>query len=446
MDAIIGEPVREDVQSSITKSLRRYCEPLPHPAQAEEFGAFFDRFGDARLVLLGEATHGTSEFYRARAAITRRLIERHGFDFVAVEADWPDAERIDRYARHGEPRPRRKEAFTRFPTWMWRNAEVMEFVDWLRLHNEPLGPKQRVAFHGLDLYSLGASIEAVLAYLDRVDPDEAKRARQRYGCLTPWHDEPASYGHAVLRGKRDPCEEDVAKQLSEMLSKRLDYAGGDGEAYFDAVQNARVIRRAEQYYRVMYRNSRESWNMRDRHMFETLRALLSRHGESSKAVIWAHNSHVGNAAATAMGWQGEFNIGELCRTAYGDEAALIGFGTDRGTVAAASDWDRPMELKTVLPARQDSYEHAFRRTGLSRALADWRGQTRAELADALRDPLLERAIGVVYRPESEFLSHYFEAVLADQFDAFVWFEEAHAVTPLPAEPPQGAPETYPFGL
>jgi len=249
-----------------------------------------------------------------------------------------------------------------------------------------------------------------------------------------------------LSGKSDSCEDEAVAQLIDMLSKRLTDAEVNSEGYFDALQNARVVRAAEQYYRIMYHRSRESWNLRDRHMFETLQALLRRHGPSCKAVVWAHNSHIGNAGATAMGWEGEFNIGELCRTAYGDEAVLIGFGTDRGTVAAASDWDGPMEVKAMLPARRDSYEYAFRMTGLSRALTDWRRKPHGELASALREPLLERAIGVVYRPDTEYLSHYFEALLAEQFDSYVWFEETHAVTPLSAGRPHGATETYPFGL
>jgi erythromycin esterase-like protein len=446
VDSTITNEVRHAFQTRIADVLRESSETLPQPERAEEFGAAFDRYGDARVVLLGEATHGSAEFYRARAAITRHLIQHHGFNLVAVEADWPDAARIDRYARHHAPARDRSESFARFPTWMWRNTDVMAFIDWLRGHNEALSPDRRVSFHGLDLYSLSASIGAVLAYLDRADPEGAKAARRRYGCLTPWQDEPADYGRAVLYGHGDPCEEEVVAQLGEMLSRRLAYIERDGEAYFDAVQNARIVRAAERYYRIMYRGSRESWNLRDRHMFETLRALLAHRGASAKAVVWAHNSHIGNAAATAMGWQGEFNIGELCRTAFGEDAVLIGFGTDRGTVAAASDWGGPMEIKTVRPARADSYEHAFRRTGLSRALTDWRPQPHGRLAEALREPMLERAIGVIYRPESEFTSHYFEAVLADQFDAYVWFDETHAVTPLPAERPHGAPETYPFGL
>ncbi|MBR0551299.1 erythromycin esterase family protein [Stakelama marina] len=426
--------------------LRAEAEPLPHPDDHDAFGAFFDRYGDARVVLLGEATHGTSEFYRARSAITRRLIERHGFSIVAVEADWPDAARIDDYVRHQALRPRRGDSFVRFPTWMWRNIEVLQFADWLRGHNEKLAEQDRASFHGLDVYSLSESIHAVLTYLDGVDPDAAARARQRYGCLTPWQDDPAGYGRAAISSGSSACEDAVVAQLRELLVKRLEYLANDGERWFDAVQNARIVRAAERYYRAMYRGGAESWNLRDRHMFGTLQALLAHRGDGAKAVVWAHNSHVGNAAATAMGWQGEFNIGELARMAHGGEAVSIGFGTDRGTVAAASNWDGDMEIKRVRPARDDSYEAAFRRTGLARSLTDWREPGRHHLREQLREPLLERAIGVIYRPETEYASHYFQAVLAEQFDAMVWFEETRAVTPLGREHPRGAPETYPFGL
>lgn len=435
-----------EASAGMIRALREAAEPLPSPADAEAFGAFFDRFGDARVVLLGEATHGTSEFYRARAAITRRLIERHGFTLVAVEADWPDAARIDDYVRHQAPRPRRGDAFVRFPTWMWRNLEVLEFADWLRAHNAASPASERISFHGLDVYSLGESIHAVLAYLDRVDPDAAGAARQRYGCLTPWQDEPALYGRSVVYGGRDSCEDAAVAQLRDLLGHRIEYLVSDGESWFDAVQNAKIVRAAEQYYRAMYRGGAESWNLRDRHMFGTLQALLAHRGETAKAVVWAHNSHIGNAAATAMGWRGEFNIGELCRMAHGDEAVLIGFGTDRGRVAAASDWGGDMEVKSVRPARTDSYEHAFRKAGLARTLTEWRSPGRAALTEALRQPLLERAIGVIYRPESELSSHYFQAVMAEQFDAWVWFEETSPVTPLGIEHPRGAPEIYPFGL
>lgn len=437
---------REQRASAMAGIVRARSEPLPDPGQSEEFGAFFDRFGDSSIVLLGECTHGTSEFYRARAAITRRLIERHGFTLVAVEADWPDAAHLDDYVRHGAKRPRRAETFVRFPTWMWRNQEVLGFADWLRSYNEERAPERQASFHGLDVYSLSESMHAVLDYLDRVDAAAANQARRRYACLLPWQDEPGLYGKAVVHGGRDPCEDQVVQQLREMLNKRLSWIGEDGEAWFGAMQNARIVWAAEQYYRAMYRSSNESWNLRDRHMFDTLQVLIAHRGVGTKAVVWAHNSHVGNAAATSMGWHGQFNIGELCRLAFGNDAALIGFGTDRGVVAAATDWGADMQLKSVLPARRDSYEHAFRMAGIARSLTDWRGPHGRELAEVFSQPLLERAIGVVYRPESELLSHYFEAVLADQFDAWVWFEETTAVTPLGHEKPHGAPETYPFGL
>ena len=428
----------------IVMSLGDAAEELPPPEKVEEFGAFFARYGDARVVLLGEATHGTSEFYRARAAITRHLVRHHGFNIVAVEADWPDAARIDRYVRHHAPEPARVEAFARFPTWMWRNEEVLEFALWLRHENSQHADASRAEFRGLDIYSLNASIAAVLAYLDRIDPHAAAQARTRYGCLTPWQDDPAHYGHRALMGA-DTCEDAVTAQLTDLLDKRLEYAMKDGDPYFDAAQNARIVRAAEEYYRIMYRGSRESWNLRDRHMFDTLQSLLRRR-KDSKAVVWAHNSHIGNAAATSMGWEGEFNIGELCRTAYGGEAVSIGFFTDRGTVAAASDWDGAMQIMAVRPAREDSYEHLFRRAGHARALTDWRDPMRHRLRGMLSGPKRERAIGVVYRPESELFSHYFRAALAEQFDALVWFEESRAVTPLGPGKPKGVPETYPFGL
>lgn len=424
--------------------LRGAAEQLPSP-DAPDFADAFERFADARIILLGEATHGTHEFYAARAAITRWLIESHGFNIVAVEGDWPDIMRIDDYVRHNAPRPRKGDPFTRFPTWMWRNQEVMAFADWLRTHNATLPEAERASMRGLDVYSLGESIHAVIAYLDAHDPDAADEARRRYGCLLPWQNEPQHYGRAVEHGQMAGCEDAIVAQLEELLGQRMRLITDDGEAFFDAEQNARIVRAAELYYRAMYRGSAASWNLRDRHMFDTLQRLLA-HREDARAVIWAHNSHIGNASATAMGWHGEFNIGELVRTGYGDQAVLIGFGTDRGTVAAASDWGADMRIKNVVPARDDSWEGVFRRTGYARSLTDWRGAKRPELAEALSQTLLERAIGVIYRPESELASHYFEAVLGDQFDAYVWFEETKAVSPLGHERPHGAPETWPFGL
>ena len=333
------------------------------------------RIGDARVVLIGEASHGTSEFYRMRARITQRLIEKKGFNIVGAEADWPDAARIDHYVRQRDVLPSEWTAFARFPTWMWRNEETRSFVDWLHGRNLSLPHNERVAFYGLDLYSLYNSVREVIAYLKSVDPDLAAVARQRYGCLTPWEADPAAYGHAALTGAYHKCEQDVAHMLVELLQKQQAYALQDGERFFDASQNARLVANAERYYRVMYYGSRASWNLRDSHMFETLRNILEFHGPKSRAVIWAHNSHIGNAVATEMGRRGEHNIGQLCREQFGTGSYHIGFGTNDGTVAAASDWDGPMQVMTVRPAHPQSYERLFHMTsspGLLLPLADQR--------------------------------------------------------------------------
>ncbi|WP_300178408.1 protein-L-isoaspartate(D-aspartate) O-methyltransferase [Bradyrhizobium sp.] len=431
---------------SATELIRQAAEPLPeldNPA----FGAMFDRFAKARVVLLGEATHGTSEFYRARAQITRRLIEQHGFNIVAVEADWPDAARIDRYIRHKAVHVGSGPAFRRFPQWIWRNVEVANFVDWLRAHNAALHPGEHAGFFGLDIYNMNASIEAVIGYLDRFDPEAAAIAKERYGCLTPWQRDPATYGRAALTTGYAKCEQPVLLALRDLLNKQLEYGSQDRDSFLDAAQNARLVASAERYYRAMYYATAESWNLRDRHMFETLNNLMEWRGADAKAVVWAHNSHVGNAAATDMGRaRDEINIGQLCREKFGDDAALIGFGTDRGTVAAADDWDGPMKVKTVRPAHPESYEYLCKDTGIRRFLLDLRKGQREELRSSLMSARLERAIGVIYRPETELASHYFDAHLPAQFDGYVWFEETRAVKPLPAERQPGLPETYPFGL
>jgi protein-L-isoaspartate(D-aspartate) O-methyltransferase len=432
---------------TVAKLVREAAEPLDGIDQGN-LDALLDRIGDARIVLLGEATHGTSEFYRMRARITRELIERRGFTVVAVEADWPDAARIDHHVRHLKTPPAPFAPFTRFPTWMWRNREVDEFVRWLADHNANVpAPERRVTFCGLDLYSLYTSIAEVLRYLDSVDPDASRIARVRYGQLTPWQGDAAAYGRAVLtQGYRD-CEEDVVALLRDMLDKRLEYQLRDGERYLDALQNARVVANAERYYRAMYYGSRESWNLRDQHMFETLQVVLAFRGPQTKAIVWEHNSHVGNAAATEMGARGELNVGELARATFGDAAYLVGFGTDHGTVAAATDWDGPMEVKRVRPAHADSYERICHETDLSAFLLALREPRRRDVRDELGAARLERAIGVIYRPETEMASHYFQAILPAQFDEFVWFDETQAVTPLPARPSTAeTPETYPFGL
>jgi protein-L-isoaspartate(D-aspartate) O-methyltransferase len=381
-----------------------------------------------------------------RAKITRALIERRGFDIVAAEADWPDAARIDRYVRgDGAPAGEWK-AFSRFPTWMWRNGEFREFVDWLHERNADRPREERAGFYGLDLYSLYRSIDAVLGYLDRTDPETARVARARYGCLSPWERDPAVYGRAALTGEFRICEDEVVKMLRELLEKQIEYMQRDGEHFLDAVQNARVVANAERYYRIMYYGSRESWNLRDTHMFDTLRMLLAFHGSDARAVVWEHNSHVGNAAATEMGARGEHNVGQLSREHFGEDAFLVGFGTDHGTVAAASDWDGPMEIKDVRPAHERSYERLFHETGIAAGLLHLRDPVRDEVREELGPARLERAIGVIYRPETELRSHYFQASLPHQFDEYVWFDRTRAVHPLGGAELRGVPETYPFGL
>ncbi|MCT4371085.1 erythromycin esterase family protein [Yangia mangrovi] len=431
---------------AIVTALRGAAIALPEP-EDPAFGAAFDDYGAARIVLLGEASHGTSEFYRARAAITRRLIERHGFTHVAAEADWPDAAAIDRHIRGRPGAASRRVPFARFPTWMWRNREFDDFVASLRDHNAKVEPDEQVRFTGLDLYSMTASIAAVLEYLDRVDPAAAKEARQRYACIDPWSQELASYGRASLSRGYALCEAPVMRTLLDLLQSELHYVARDGDAFFDAVQNARLVANAERYYRVMYYGSHESWNLRDRHMFDTLKRVLERGGPDAKAVVWAHNSHIGDARFTDMGSaRGELNIGQICREEFGREAVLIGFGTHSGTVAAASEWDAPMEVKAVRPSRPDSYEALCHAVGEPRFLLDMGREMDPALRRALRDPRLERYIGVIYRPETERWSHYSHATLPDQYDAFVWFDETRAVTPVPTRVIAGEDETYPFGL
>ncbi|WP_025599550.1 protein-L-isoaspartate(D-aspartate) O-methyltransferase [Burkholderia sp. WSM2230] len=449
-----AKPSRTPRPQPLAELIAAAARPLPEP-EDRSFADAFDHLGTKRVVLLGECSHGTSEFYRARAAITQRLVERHGFTIVAVEADWPDAAIINSYVRSQEPRTD-EPPFQRFPVWMWRNEEFAAFVRWLRAHNESVQRNKRVeaaadaqacGFYGLDMYSLSASIAAVLDYLDHTDPDAAKVARERYGCLTPWQKDPQVYGRAVFSAGFATCENAVVEQLQDLLRKRLEQSHGDNDRWFDATQNARLVASAEGYYRTMYRSSAGTWNLRDTHMFETLQSLLDSQGPASRAVVWAHNSHVGNAAATEMGRvRNELNVGQLCRERFGDEAALIGFGTHAGAVAAASDWDGPMEIKAVRPSREDSYEYQFHRSGEPRCVLDLSSGAAPLLRDRLKEARLERFIGVIYRPESELHSHYAEAVLPEQFDAYVWFDTTRAVEPLATRATERTPDLYPFGV
>lgn len=441
----MSSPGTASRSSTVATLLREAAEPFESIEQAA-LGPLLERIGDARVVLLGEASHGSSEFYRMRARVTRELIQHRGFNIVAVEADWPDASWIDRYVRHSPQPPASGEPFRRFPTWMWRNGEVAEFVGWLREHNGEISASaDQVGFYGLDLYSMYGSIAAVLDYLDQVDPATAEIARERYACLTPWFRDPAAYGHAALTERQRSCESHVVAMLMDLLGQRFDYARRDGDRFRDAVQNARVVANAERYYRAMYYGSVVSWNLRDQHMFDTLSMLLQVQ-PGAKAVVWEHNSHIGDAAATEMGARGEHNVGRLCRQAFGDQAYLVGFGTDHGTVAAASNWDQPMQIMEVRPAHPDSYEHICHETEVPAFLLALREPARIEVREELAPPRLERAIGVIYRPETELESHYFQASLPYQFDEYIWLDRTQAVTPLGARPVSGVPDTYPFGL
>ena len=422
-----------------------------------QYQPLIDAVGSARVVLLGEATHGTHEFYRERAFITRRLIEECGFNAVAIEGDWPDVYRVNRFVRgvgDDEDAIGALADFGRFPTWMWRNADVLDFVGWLKTHNDAQPAEKRVGFYGMDLYSLRTSTEAVLAYLDKIDPAAAARARTRYGCFDRFGDDIQQYGYAAGFGLGPSCERDVVAQLVEISRQRAEYASRDGRVaaddYFYAHQNARLVRNAEVYYRTMFHGHVESWNVRDQHMAETiaeLLAFLDLSTRRSKVVVWAHNSHLGDARATQMGEVGELNVGQLMRQKFGTDALLVGFTTFTGTVTAASAWDGPAHRKHVRPALAGSYERMFDEVGIPRFLLNLRGD--AALWSALEGPHLERAIGVLYLPDTERQSHYFRARLSDQFDFVLHFDETRAVEPLERtalwEDGELA-ETYPSGL
>ncbi|MFO8085944.1 MAG: protein-L-isoaspartate(D-aspartate) O-methyltransferase [Desulfobacterales bacterium] len=429
---------------SIHELIARAADTIPS-IDEKDISPLLDRIGDARVVLLGEATHGTAEFYEMRARITRELVEKKGFNIVAIEADWPDVSQIDRYIRGLEADTSVEKPFKRFPAWMWANTQFSDFVESLREINASQRVSGGVSLYGLDLYSLYKSIEAVLKYLDDIDPETAAIARQRYGCLTPWQKDPAAYGAATLTGRYEECEAEVVKMLQDLLDKRLAYEFRNEKRFLNAVQNARVVSNAEQYYRVMYYGSRESWNLRDRHMFDTLNILLGYHGAEARAVVWEHNSHIGNAAATEMGISGEKNVGLFCREAFDQDAYLVGFGTDHGTVGAASEWNKPMEIMHVQPSHRDSYEYLCHQTEINNFFLPLRNAS-AKLRETLAEPRLQRAIGVVYLPETELQSHYFYADLTRQFDEYIWFDESRAVRPLTRETGKGLPETFPFGV
>jgi erythromycin esterase-like protein len=411
-----------------------------------------DLIGDARLVLIGEATHGTDEFYRIRAELTKALVRGKQFNIVAAEADWPDAYRVDRWVRHSSEETDAAAAlgdFTRFPRWMWRNTVVVDFVEWLHAYNAKRMATDRVGFYGLDLYCLHTSIDAVLKYLAKVDPDAARRAHRRYSCFEEFGTDPQSHGYAAILGLSRSCEDDIIVQLLDLRTARAEYAARNGRVAEDedffAEQNARLVRNAESYYRTMFAGHVESWNLRDTHMMETLDALLAwntKRAGYARAVVWAHNSHLGDARATQMGDWGELNLGQLARARHGDRVSLVGLTTHSGTVTAAREWDQPVERRRVKPSVAHSYERLFHDTGFERfALAT------PAVRQALAEPRLERAVGVIYKPEKERTSHYFRARLVDQFDAVIHIDQTAAVTPLErwSRKNSDLPETYPTG-
>jgi len=439
----------------ILRRLRQHANPIR--GAAEDYDGLLELIGDARIVLLGEATHGTHEFYVQRARITKRLIKEHGFNAVAVEADWPDACRVNRYVRGQNRDPGAIESlagFNRFPAWMWRNAEVLDFIGWLRSHNDQVGiPSRQVGFHGLDLYSLHKSMNEVIAYLERTDADEARNAKELYGCLDRYGPDPQNYGLLASSGVGEDCRNEVLQQLLMLQEKKLALLARDGAAaaddFFVASQNARIVKNAEAYYRTMFRSDVSSWNLRDQHMMETLTELidyLQTFQQAPRVVVWAHNSHLGDARATRMSRRGELNLGQLVRQRFPYHSKLIGFTTHTGTVAAASGWHLPVERKAVRNSLDDSYENLFHLTGIPNF---WLDLNHGTVREALGTPRLQRAIGVVYHPHSERQSHYFLADLRDQFDAVLHFDQTRAVEPLEhdiAWPADEAPETFPAGL
>jgi len=404
------------------------------------------RIGDARFVLLGEASHGTHDFYDWRARISKRLIREKGFSFIAVEGDWPDFERLDRYVKGGAPertaRPVLKD-FKRWPTWMWANEEIFAFSEWLREENAHT--RRRVGLYGLDVYSLWESMEAVVRYLDREDPTAAIEARRAYECFAPFRKDAQRYAHAVALVPAS-CENEVVDTLVELQRRRPAPGGSRAESHFKAEQNALVAKNAELYYRTMVRGGAESWNVRDEHMADTLDRLVDFHGPTSKAIVWAHNTHVGDSRYTDMVAQGEHNIGEMTRLRHEAEGVvLVGFSTNRGTVIAGSEWDAPMRVMDLPPAREESFEDLLLRAANGDALFLF-GGARSPLS--LLQPRGHRAVGVVYHPEYERFGNYVPTVLPRRYDALLFIEETRALTPLHVrvEHRHEPAETFPFGV
>lgn len=464
------------VRSEVVTGLRAAAIPLR--GQPKDYDALMALVREARLVLLGEATHGTHEFYRERIRITQRLIQEKGFTVIVIEGDWPDAYRVNQYVQ-GLGRDASAEQalanFTRFPHWMWRNTDVRDLVQWLRQYNSalpiatfsatPRGTTPRVEFHGMDVYSLPRSLELVVQHLEQVDPQAARRARERYRCFDRFRNDPDAYGLAALRQPSGSCAAVAAEEFQELqrlyqkaqqqgtpqsMPEGTPQSAGGANAQvkrthelFAALQNARIVKNAEQYYRVMYEGTTSSWNLRDQHMAETLDALAThlraqlevRPGAPPRAptvpvkmVVWAHNSHVGDVRSTTMGESGEWTLGQLMRQRAKDQVVLVGFTTYQGTVMAATAWGQEGKVERVRPALPGSFASLFHETGIGSFLLPLQGES--QLALAMGEPRLERAIGVIYLPQTERESHYFQARMSKQFDAVIHLDTTTAVKPL----------------
>jgi erythromycin esterase-like protein len=430
-------------KGEVIEITRTSAEPFSSTESAS-FDGLLSRIGDAKVVLLGESTHGTSEFYQMRTRISQELITKKGFNSIAIEADWPDAEQLNRFIRHLPHGLNEKKVFKRFPAWMWKNEEFHSFVTWLRKYNKDVNASgaNPVNLFGLDLYNLHHSIEAVLSYLEKKDPKLAQLAKRQYNCLLSWGEDVTNYGWAVESGIGKPCEDEVVAVLLELLELYSKEKSPDSEEFVPVFQNAVSVADAEEYYRAVFHGAAASWNIRDRHMFETLETILTLQGEGTKVIVWAHNSHVGNAAATQMREFGELNLGQLCKERYKEGAYSIGLGTHRGTVAAASYWGGEMKVKEVKASHPESIERLLHDTRIPSFFLPLRG----EVKEALMMRLLWRAIGVIYLPETELSSHYLQTLFSDQFDEYIWFDHTHAITPTSLKSLPLQADLYPFGL
>ena len=439
---------RNDGSTTTGERLRRRALPLE---TATDLDPLIERIGDARYVLLGEATHGTSEFYEWRATLSRRLIEERGFSFVGVEGDWPDCYRVNRYAKSyddaGDSARDVLHAFERWPTWMWANREVAEFAEWLRDHNRGLSAPIQVGFYGLDVYSLWESMHAVVEYLESIDPAVARAARAAYRCFEPYAEDVQEYARATAIVPTT-CEREAVSVLAALRGKMAEYGEDGRDAYFNAEQNALVARNAELYYRTMVRGGPTSWNVRDTHMVETLERLMTHHGPNAKAIVWEHNTHIGDARFTDMARAGMFNVGQLVRQAHdADDVVLVGFGTYRGTVIAGDEWGAPMRRMRVPPAREGSFEDAIHASEVGDALLLFDGTDDGGVA-GLDEPIGHRAIGVVYDPRREQWGNYVPTIVPRRYDAFIHIEESSGVDAfhMPVLVDGEPPETYPSGM